>query len=143
MGRSRVVLDVNVVVSALFGGVPREAVEKAMKETLVLSPPIVAEMFAVTEDLGRRMGTEPRRVFRRYVKQLLGKAEMVEIPRRLQICRDPADDVYLETSLVGRAKYLVSGDRDLVEIAPALLRKHRLGNLAIITPARYLEVCGT
>jgi hypothetical protein len=46
-------------------------------------------------------------------------------------CRDPNDDMYLETCQVSRAHDLVTGDPDLLEVDVDDLKKHRLGRLTI------------
>jgi putative PIN family toxin of toxin-antitoxin system len=48
--------------------------------------------------------------------------EVVEIPNpppRVPPCRDPLDAAFLELAVAGRARALVSGDRDLLELAGA------------------------
>jgi len=45
----------------------------------------------------------------------LGFLEVVEIPKVLEnVCRDADDNAVLECALVGKAKYIVSGDNDLL-----------------------------
>jgi len=38
---------------------------------------------------------------------------MVSIEGRLKLCRDPRDDMILETAIVGKATHIVSRDEDL------------------------------
>lgn len=48
-------------------------------------------------------------------------------------CRDPDDDMFLETALIGDADCLVTGDGDLREMTP-----HQ--GIPILTPAIFLEL---
>jgi putative PIN family toxin of toxin-antitoxin system len=44
--------------------------------------------------------------------------EWVPIIERVQICRDPKDDKFLELAVNGSAEYLVTGDKDLLVLHP-------------------------
>ncbi len=46
------------------------------------------------------------------------RAILVEIIEKVQECRDPKDDKILELALNGGAKYIVSGDKDLLVLNP-------------------------
>ncbi|MGC4007156.1 MAG: putative toxin-antitoxin system toxin component, PIN family [Pirellulales bacterium] len=63
---------------------------------------------------------------------LVRVAEIVEITQSIRECRDPRDDKYLELAVCGDAKYIVSGDLDLLTMSP-------YGNIAIVTPANFLQ----
>jgi predicted nucleic acid-binding protein len=52
--------------------------------------------------------------------------------QRLQLCRDPHDDLFLEAAVNGRADVIVSGDGDLLGLNP-------FRGIAILTPAGYLN----
>jgi putative PIN family toxin of toxin-antitoxin system len=56
----------------------------------------------------------PRRRSRIWVF-LARNAALVEISGAAQGCRDPNDDMFLETARVGGAEYLVTFDRDLLD----------------------------
>jgi len=133
---ARVVVDTNALVSRLLmpGSVPGRAVRKAVDEAQLL----VSE--ATLEELADVLG---RAKFDPYVTiadrqefiRLLGwVAELVPITYRVQACRDPQDDKFLELAINGRADLIVTGDRDLLELDP-------FRDVAIITPAMYLERC--
>lgn len=137
--RRRVVLDANVVVSAGFGGTPSRAVKKAEAMTVLMSPQMEAELLDLAEELKEVLAPDRMRLFQRLTRSLLAKARRLSIPGRLHLCRDPKDDAYLETCQVGRAHFLVTGDRDLLEVDRDRLKEHRLGRLEIFTPAQFLE----
>lgn len=132
------VLDASVVISAAFGGKPAQAVEKAFTHRLVISAPIVEELDHVAIKLRPKLGVDRSARLRQLLRAIVNKAQSVAITGRLHICRDPNDDIYLETCQVARAHYLVTGDPDLLEVDVDLLKKHRLGRLAIVTASQFV-----
>ena len=48
-------------------------------------------------------------------------------------CRDPDDDMLLETALMGAADCLVTGDRDLLEMSA-------FQNIPILSPTGFLDL---
>lgn len=53
-----------------------------------------------------------------YLAQLEAVSEWVSISGARLGCRDPDDDKLLETTMVGKADCLITGDRDLLEMSP-------------------------
>jgi putative PIN family toxin of toxin-antitoxin system len=54
----------------------------------------------------------------RFVQLLGGVARRVPITHRVQACRDPRDDKFLQLALNGEAEAIVTGDRDLLVLDP-------------------------
>jgi len=118
----RTVVDTNVLISAVLSprSVPAQIVDCLLEHTtLVFSK----ETF---EELETRLW---RPKFDRYVSidhrrlllhHLAVVALWIDLPRapRPAVSRDPDDDVFLYTALHGDAQWLVSGDKDLLEIPP-------------------------
>jgi putative PIN family toxin of toxin-antitoxin system len=82
-----------------------------------------------------------RKRFRRYVDEedvrfflaaLTREAEWVDVEARIQACRDPKDDKFLELAVSGRGTHIVSGDIDLVALNP-------FRGIEILPPHRFLE----
>jgi len=65
--------------------------------------------------------------------ELFADAEMVTITETFAICRDPADDKFLELAVNGRAELIVSGDDDLLVLGS-------VRGIPIMTPARFGRV---
>jgi putative PIN family toxin of toxin-antitoxin system len=131
---TRLVLDANVVVSAvLTNSIARDVVSRAIDvSTFIVSPEIVAEYQAVLA----------RPKFDRYLSldiRLHLLAEFLRLPciqmakpsERLQECRDPKDNKYLEAALAADAAVILSGDTDLLMLDP-------WRNIRIVRPASYL-----
>jgi putative PIN family toxin of toxin-antitoxin system len=126
--------DTNVLVSAALdrGSLPAIALRQAQRNgVLLLSRETESELADVIA----------RPKFDRYLNDSLRTeffsilrhgAERVEITDRIQACRDPKDDKFLEVAVNGRADCLVSGDEDLLTL-------HPFRGVAIITPASFVE----
>ena len=129
----RGVFDNNVLVSAaLLGGVPRKAFDKILDNGIVLvSVPVLLELADV---LNRpkfdKYVTHDERM--RFMVSFLKVAEMVEISETITACRDPKDDRLLELAVSGNAKFLVTGDKDLLVLNP-------FRGVEILTPREFLE----
>jgi putative PIN family toxin of toxin-antitoxin system len=136
-----IVIDANVIVSALFGGVPRQAVIRALKEDVCLSPEIEAELTALKERLRKKLSFREIRYWTEaFLPSLLRKMRRTEVPPRLKLCRDPQDDAYLSLAKSVRADYLVTGDQDLLSLSASALESVGLSHLTIATPRRFLWV---
>lgn len=110
----RVVLDTNVLVSALFWeGNERDVLRRCRAGDLrsVTSLGILEELERV---LVRKFKVPGGRA-RDYLRELLTISEVVFPPGELTVvARDRADDVVLETAVVGKADVIVTGDRHLL-----------------------------
>jgi putative PIN family toxin of toxin-antitoxin system len=62
---------------------------------------------------------------------LLLRGQAVTPVRRIQACRDPLDDMFLEAAIAGQADVLVSGDADLLALSP-------FEGLPLLSPAAFL-----
>lgn len=134
-GESRVVIDTNVLVSFFLrrGSTPWRVVKDVLEcGELLVSDETVAEL----EEVLRRSK------FDRYVSRTLREEFLATLPEfatpvaiveRIQACRDPRDDKFLEAAVNGRADFLVTGDR-------ALLAMRTFRSVAIVSPSGYLRI---
>jgi putative PIN family toxin of toxin-antitoxin system len=139
----RAVIDNNIWISALLrpAGPPGQ-VYSAFRQgriTVVTSEPLLAELETV---LGRakfgRRGVTPE-ITAELLDLLRTTAELVSIAGDLNLCRDPKDDMVIETALAGGAEVLVSRDEDLtraLEVADYLIPS----GTRILTVRRFLQV---
>jgi len=114
----RVMFDTNVLISAFVfpGGTPEAVYLLVLNGDvhLVTSRPLLAEFGRA---LSRKFGWEPDYA-EEAVAQLARLAEVVEPVERISvITRDPDDNRVLEAAVAGRVDAIVSGDRDLLELA--------------------------
>ena len=117
----RLVLDTNVVASALlWGGVPRLLLQAAREKRVELftSTPLLAEL---TDILGRRKFEQKIETLILSIDQLVDRyAEMTTLVRPTstpRIAPDPDDDVVIGTALAAKADWIVTGDRPLLSVA--------------------------
>jgi putative PIN family toxin of toxin-antitoxin system len=110
----RVVLDTNVLVSALVGhGRPRRLLIRLLEEhEIVSSKQMLAELGDVLSR--RRIGFTRSQVNDFLLILVRGStlATIVDCPEI--VAEDPDDDMVVATALEGRAEYIVSGDRHLL-----------------------------
>ena len=84
---------------------------------LVLSPPIAAEILDVVTR--PRVRNKIPSIGDQAIQQIIAvtsTAEFVEPTTRLTVCRDPKDDKFFECAVAAGAKYIVSEDRDVLDV---------------------------
>lgn len=114
----RVVLDTNTLISALlFSGTASQLVPfwQCGRITVLLTKTILQEYLRTLPYPKFRLSDDEIRAL--IEEDLLPFVETVQAKKRLRVVRrDPEDDKFLECALAGRAEYLVTGDRDLLEL---------------------------
>ena len=124
----RVVLDTNVVLSALvFGGGLAAKVRQGWQCGVLV--PLASTV--TVQELIRVLAYPKFRLTPHDQKELLADyvphLETVRIPQpppAVPDCRDAMDVPFLHLAVAGRARVLVSGDRDLLAVAPVFERLH-------------------
>ena len=112
----RVVADTNIYISALmFGGLPGVFLDLAFQQafTLVASNVLLDEL---DEKLRGKFGVEPKdaRAIRARLERI---AHLVEPDFVLKVVADdPDDNRVLECAVAGKANFVVSGDRHLLQL---------------------------
>lgn len=133
----RVVLDTNIVVSALlWGGLPYRLIEAASAGTIDLysSPALIAELAEILDrsHIAKKMaeqGTSADEVLTLYGR-LARIVSPTDVPR--VVLSDPDDDHVIACAVLAGAQLVVSGDSDVLA-----LRRHQ--NIDIVTPADALR----
>ena len=114
----RAVLDTNVFISAvLFSGRVAEFVPawQAERFTFLVSRPILEEYLRVLSYPKFRLTHDEIQAI--LDEELLPFIEVVAPRRKITaVRRDPSDNKFLECAQAGRAKYIVSGDTDLLSM---------------------------
>jgi len=133
----RVTFDTVVFVRSLmspYGWWARLVFDYADRYTLVVSEPVVKEL---TEVLHRPALTRKYRPLATRsistILSLLAAAEWVDTPDIPPVSRDPKDDKFLATAKAGQADYLVSEDRDLLDL-------DEYEGIQIITAEEFLHI---
>ncbi len=119
MNKPRIILDTNILVSYMLkpsAGIS-QVVDTALGGQLLLSQDTFDELRNVVERFVNR-GFISVRESSELLGSLVEAAEWIKILEHLQACRDPKDNKFLELAINGNAEYLVSGDKDLLELHP-------------------------
>ena len=127
-----IVIDTNILVSAVFfGGFPGrivKAVTEGKLDTFV-SKLISEEYREIVEGFKEKnSGKFNDKLFENFLKT----AKSVKPRKKIQICRDPDDDKFIECAVCAKALYIVSGDKDLLVL-------ERYGDVEIITAKDFCE----
>lgn len=136
----RVVLDANVIVSAAFGGIPHQALGKAFRQTVFISPLIKKELLLLPQELSSKLAPDQVFRMRKMLRMLLYKATLCVPKTKISLCRDPKDDMYLSLCHDVQADYLITGDRDLLALSCQQLVSVGLNKLKILTPKKFLQI---
>lgn len=131
---TKIVLDTTVLISAIvFGGKPREILEKSIKGQiqLLLSEDLIRELSGVLE--GKKFKYPPE-IMKVIVRELEAIAEVVMPEKKLKIIKkDPEDNRVLECAEKSRANFIISGDVHLLELKEFMGTK-------ILTPEAFLSL---
>jgi putative PIN family toxin of toxin-antitoxin system len=108
----RLVIDTNVLVSAALKpeGLQRTAVVLAVTKParFYMSAPILEEYASVLS----RPELDIRKGIRQQLLQLVKNHSCIVSPaRRLEVCTDPDDNVFIECADAARADYLITGNQ--------------------------------
>jgi putative PIN family toxin of toxin-antitoxin system len=72
------------------------------------------------------------------IASVVAEGKVIHPGKRISICRDPEDNMVLECCLAARADVLVTGDKDLLDIAPQTLCDAGLRKMRILSPRSYV-----
>ncbi len=140
----RVVLDTNVFISGFLTpkSPPADILTLIVQGRLrlVLSASIASEIKAVLDYPKIRKILQKRGLSKDEINIGLARLEKLAIFTlgKLKIAaveKDPSDNIFLSAAIEGRADYIVSGDRHLIEI-------ESFRGIPIVTPAEFLDVYG-
>lgn len=129
----KVVLDTNVLISAiLFGGNPRQILEKAIRGgiRLCLSGPILDELSGVLRR--PKFDYSPERV-QIILTELTGIADFVNPSETIPlVLEDPDDNKILECAVEAKANHIITGDSHLLKLS-------RYRDIEIVNALTFLE----
>ena len=133
MNRHRIVLDTNVLISAiLFGGKPRRVLDLVISGSVdcTLSTVILDELKDVLQR--PKFGFSAEACFH-IIEELHGACDIISPSVSVDVIRsDPDDDRILECAVEAQAHFIVSGD-------PHLLDLGKFEKIRILSPANYLK----
>src|SRR3989344_920626 len=134
MGKRKVVLDTNILISALgWKGKPRQIFRKILdgKFDLVISHNQLYELLRVMNYPNFNFKQEQKVLFLTIIIEV---ATVIETVGNLRVIEDDHDDnVILESAIVGNVDFIISGDEHLLK-----LKKYE--KVMIVTAAEFLNL---
>jgi len=134
----KIVIDANMFISALiWDGIPEAVVDRAAERSdlLFISDAIMNEIERTLRKPKFGWGEDRVASFAAYIKKIGKKVAVSPKHRITGLCRDPDDDKYIECALAADADYIISGDRDLLDLK-------EYGGIKIVNARDYLEAAG-
>jgi uncharacterized protein len=133
----RAVVDTDILIRALIR--PNGTVGPVLAElaagayVLVYSEPLLTESLAklALPRIGKKYSIDEP-VIEGMLAVIALRGDMVVPARKLKVCRDPKDDMFIEAAVAGEAAYVVSGDDDLL-----VLKKFE--QVRFVTPRAFLQ----
>jgi len=126
-------LDTNMYLSAIIYGSMAEDILDLVAEDkleLLVSPELATEVIKKFRE------KEANESMLQKINVLFNYKGIMVIPEvKIDICRDPNDNFLLELSQTAEADYLISRDKDLLE-----LPNHRWKKTKILTPEEFLPI---
>lgn len=134
MGKKKIVLDTNILISALgWKGNPKEIFTRVIEKEfeLVLSRKQLEEIKEVL-NYPKFTFTEDQKT--KFLSILLEIATIVETQDSIDVIKeDPDDNMILETALENDVEYIVTGDDHLLKLK-------NFGTIKIITAAEFIAL---
>jgi len=132
----RIAVDTNVFISTIIK--PENRVGMIIvrmrngEYTLLYSLEVLEEILeVVTRDKIWKRYRLTEETLNTFVNSIITYGERVQVLTVLNVCRDPDDNMLLALALDGKADYIVSGDRDLLDLS-------NFQDIPIIRPAEFL-----
>lgn len=128
----KIVLDTNLIISALiFGGKPEQVYNLVLEKQIIgiTSSILLAEL---TEVLTKKFNFELIRV--EQLEKIIKKHfKMVNPKQTVKILQDIDDNRVLEAAMTGKCSYIVTGDSDLLTLKT-------FHQIRILTPNDFLKI---
>jgi hypothetical protein len=129
----RIIIDTNIWISFLIGKELQDHKELIVEDKvrIITSDQLIEELILVTSREKLRKHFNHDRVSD-FIALLNILAERIKIRKVHPLCRDPKDDFLLALSREGKANYLITGDKDLLDIGV-------YGRTKIVTVKKFKE----
>ena len=133
MEEVKVIIDSNVLVSILKGSrklLPIYLAFRNKEFILVVTPQLLKELAAVLYRPRLKIDTKDIKELFRVIKE---NSLYLKPPKKpLGVCRDPEDNFILQAALEAKAKFIVTGDKDLLVLNP-------FKGISLTTPAKFIS----
>jgi len=135
----RAVLDTNILVSAVINVTSSVSSEiyqscKEKRFLLIISPSILSEVDNVLlRDRVMKSHKRSAQELQEIIREMAEVSSIVPGRIKIEIVRDPDDNKIISAALEGKADYIVSRDRDLLD-----LKEYH--GIKIIAPEKFIEI---
>lgn len=124
----KIIIDTNLWISFLIGMKTSSAIKNILTNSnmvIAMTEILQSEIMAVASrpKFARHFAPEACERLLTFLRSSSENYPLSEIPKR---CRDPKDDYLLELARVADADFLITGDKDLIEM-------HQMGRCQILT----------
>jgi len=129
----RIVIDTNIIASGIFfGGLPNKLLQLVISEKIeaIGSNEITDEYYKTFGYLLSNKNYIPKEGIS--VCSIVEKMKIIFPKSKVKVCRDPNDDKFIDCAIDGKCKYIVSGDKDLLDIK-------NFENIKILTVRDFLK----
>ena len=129
----KIVLDTNVIASGVYWkGSSFEIIQRWTTDQFQVF--ITGEILNEYKIILERLDPVPiKPVAQHWIPFIFQNSALVTAKTSVKICRDPDDDKILDCALAAEAKYIVSGDKDLLIL-------ERFQSVEIVTPSAFLQI---
>ncbi len=128
----KVVLDTNVLASGVFwGGTPLKILDLWRRQELqvLASESILDEYLRTIKRIAEKINRPD--LYRAWALVLPSKLRLVSVKKSFRLCRDPNDNMFIDCAISGKARYIVTGDEDLLVL-------NQVMNVRILDAKRFL-----
>lgn len=126
----KVVIDTNVLISGIFWqGIPRQILNLWLegKIEIVITQEIFQEYLKIIQEIDSN-----KKILQNWTLLISEKSTIISDTVIVKLCRDPKDDQFINCALLGKVDYLISGDKDLLELKTNLIE--------IVNPKAFLTL---
>ncbi|HVF69360.1 MAG TPA: putative toxin-antitoxin system toxin component, PIN family [Xanthomonadales bacterium] len=130
--RTKIVLDTNIIISAIgFGGKPRQILLLVLDNKVkgVTSNILLAELDEVINKKFPALEPDLERITKKIKKRFI----FVHPTETMNIQKDKDDNRVLEAAVEGKCNYIITGDKELLELAA-------YQKIKILTSGEFLKI---
>lgn len=132
MNLENIVIDTNVFISAVLNpqGTPRKVIDLGLKKFQIIQSDSTYQELTTRinkKKFDRYISIDDRRGF---LESLKKNTKFISVQHQTKICADADDNKFIELAVSGEAKYLITGDDDLL-----ILEAYQ--GIQIVRPAEF------
>lgn len=135
----RAVLDTNILVSAVINipfSVSQEIYQEFINKhfLLIVSPSLIAEVNDILHrERVKKFHQRSDEKLQEIINELTKLSLTVFGTRKIEIVRDPGDDKIISAAIEGQADYIVSRDKDLLDL-------NEYNGIQIVSPEQFIKL---